>query len=75
MLTVDTKLLRKEMIDKNINSASQLSEAAGVSYKTIIGILNGKVFPSSQVMSKIAGALKLNAATAGEIFFASKLTQ
>ncbi len=74
MTIVDTKRLRKIMIDKNISSPSELSTAAGVSYKTIIGVLNGSTFPSSQVMMKIAVALELPAATAGEIFFAAKLT-
>ena len=73
MFSVDTKELRKAMIDAGINTTSELSEKSGVNRNTLGDILNEKIFPSSDVMSRIAEALKLSGEDAGRIFFSRKL--
>lgn len=73
MYKVDTKELQKAMIDADIKTIEQLSELTGVNRNTLSDIVNGKIFPSSMVMSKLAYCLNLTGEDAGRIFFASKL--
>ena len=73
MYKVDTKALQKAMIDADIKTIEQLSELTGVNRNTISDIINGKIFPSSMVMSKLASCLKLTSEDAGRIFFTPKL--
>lgn len=73
MYKVDTKELQKAMIDADIKTIEQLSELTGVNRNTLSDIINGKIFPSSMVMSKLAYCLKLTSEDAGRIFFAPKL--
>ena len=54
MYKVDTKKLQKAMIDADIKTIEQLSELTGVNRNTLSDIINGKIFPSSMVMSKLA---------------------
>ena len=73
MKKVDTKALQKAMIDADIKTIEQLSELTGVNRNTLSDIINGKIFPSSMVMSKLASCLKLTSEDAGRIFFTPKL--
>ncbi len=73
MYKVDTKALQKAMIDADIKTIEQLSELTGVNRNTLSDIINGKIFPSSMVMSKLASCLKLTSEDAGRIFFTPKL--
>jgi transcriptional regulator with XRE-family HTH domain len=61
------------MIDADIKTIEQLSELTGVNRNTLSDIINGKIFPSSMVMSKLASCLKLTSEDAGRIFFTPKL--
>lgn len=73
MHEVDTKELKKRMIDCNINTIEELSRETGVNRNTLSDVINGKSRPSSYVMSKLVSILKLTPEDAGKIFFASKL--
>lgn len=72
MYKVDTKALQKAMIDLDIKTIGQLSEITGVNRNTLSDIINGKTFPSSMVMAKLAHFLHLTSEEAGRIFFYSK---
>lgn len=74
MYIVDTKELKKSMIDNGIDTIAQLSEASGVNRNTLGDILNEKIYPSSDVMARLADTLRLSGAAAGKIFFTKKLT-
>ena len=69
MYKVDTKQLQKAMMDADIKTIEQLSELTGVNRNTLSDIINGKIFPSSMVMSKLAYCLNLTSEDAGRIFF------
>lgn len=73
MYKVDTKALQKAMIDLDIKTIEQLSEITGVNRNTLSDIINGKTFPSSMVMTKLAHCLHLTGEEAGRIFFTPKL--
>lgn len=71
--TIDTKEFRKAMIDKGINSLSDLSEKSKVSKTTISSILNGKTRPKAFTIEALAKALDLSGDDIGRIFFKKKL--
>ncbi len=71
--SVDTKALKKAMIDEGISTQIELSQKANISVKTVNGILNGKITPSTSIMYNIASCLNLPSKKAGEIFFAVSL--
>lgn len=73
MHTVDTKALRKAMVDKEITTIEQLSKETGVNRNTLADVLNGNAYPSSSVMSRLADGLELSGEDAGRIFFANEL--
>ena len=73
MYTVDTKELKKAMIDAGIDTTSELSERSGVNRNTAGEVVNGKIYPSSDVMARMAEALGLSGEAAGRIFFAKEL--
>ncbi len=72
-MEVDIKLLKKSMIDNDINTIEELSEATGVNRNTLADVVNGRAYPSSRVMVKIKSALNLSQEEAGLIFFKEKL--
>ena len=69
----DTVALKKIMIDNNIDTITELSEASGVDRNTLSKILSGKMQPSSGAMVKIAFALNMPPEVAGRIFFTPNL--
>lgn len=73
MYEVDTKELRKKMIDCDIDTIEKLSTKTGVNRNTLSDVINGKSRPSSAVMAKLVSALGLTPEEAGNIFFAKKL--
>ena len=73
MHEVDTKELKKRMIDCNINTIEEFSRETGINRNTLSDVVNGKSRPSSYVMSEIVNVLKLTPEDAGKIFFANKL--
>lgn len=71
--STDTTALRKLMIDHEIKTVNELSERSGVNRNTLAQVLNGKLQPSSDVMSRLIFVLNIEPARAGEIFFKSNL--
>ena len=69
MYHVDTKELRIAMIQAGIDSIVELSEKTTVNRNTLGDILNGQIFPSSDVMVKIGETLSLPPEKCGAIFF------
>lgn len=74
MYCVDVKELKKCMIDAGIETNAELSDKSGVNRNTIGDILNEKIYPSSDVMTRIVSALSMDPEKAGLVFFARKLT-
>ena len=70
MYKVDTEELRVSMARAGFSTIEALASAAGVNRNTTSGVISGKLRPSSDVMYKLADALKLDGLTAGRIFFA-----
>ena len=71
----DVKALKKLMIDKDIQTITELSEKTGVNRNTLSDVMNEKAQPSADVMMKLCDALEMEPAMAGNIFFAEKLTE
>ena len=65
--------LKKLMIEKGIDTITELSNRSGVGRDTLSKILSGKIQPSFDVMYKIASALEMESEIAGKIFFAHNL--
>ncbi len=74
MYTVDTKELRKCMIGAGYNTIGSLAEASGVNRNTIGKLLNSELKPSTDVIERIAFALKMDGLEVGKIFFANELS-
>lgn len=69
----DVKELKKIMVDNEIDTIVELSEASGVDRNTLSRILDGKTQPSAGVMFKLCFALNMEPEVAGKIFFAKDL--
>lgn len=69
----DTVELKKIMVEKHIDTITQLSELSGVGRDTLSKILSGKAQPSAGVMIKLSSALEMNPEVAGKIFFTPNL--
>ena len=69
----DTVAIRKLMVEKGYKTIKQLSEDADISRVTLGKILDGKVQPSAEVMSKLVDTLRIPPSEAGQIFFAINL--
>jgi transcriptional regulator with XRE-family HTH domain len=61
------------MIDRNASKIVDLSSISGVDRNTLSKVLNGDAQPSAIVMEKLAKALDMSPAQAGEIFFVENL--
>ena len=70
---IDTKELRKAMIDSGFKSITSLADEANVSRHTITSILNGKQRPSSTTIEALSVVLGLSGEDIGRIFFSQKL--
>ena len=75
MFEVDTTALRKAMVEAGYLDIQSLSLASGVNRNTTANVVKGKIYPSSQVMSRLAAALHLSGEAAGVIFFKEKLAR
>lgn len=71
---VDIVALKKSMIENGIDTQLELAERSAISAKTINGIMSGRITPSVTIMYKLASCLRMDSKTAGETFFAQKLT-
>ena len=69
----DVKMLKKVMIDNEIDDINSLSLATGISRNTLGALLNGSIQPSAAVMEKLVQVLHIPASMAGEIFFSQNL--
>lgn len=69
----DVKELKKLMVEKNVDTITELSARTGVGRDTLSKVLSGKINPSFEVMAKIASSLDMSSEKAGEIFFAKDL--
>lgn len=74
MYVTDIKELKKAMVDADLDSIQKLSDASGVNRNTVGDVVSGRIQPSTDVMRKLASALKLPSERAGLIFFAFQLT-
>lgn len=70
---IDTVELKKLMIDHRMDSIEALAAKSSVNRNTIADTVNGRSYPSTMVMHKIALTLNMDSATAGRIFFKPKL--
>lgn len=70
----DTVALQKLMIDAGYKTVSALAEAAETDRNTLGKVINGKSQPSADMMDKLATTLKMDAGTAGAVFFCPVLT-
>lgn len=73
MHEVDTVELRKAMAEAHVNTIEDLSDRAGINRVTCSDVVNGRSYPSSQVMEKLKIALNLSPERTGAIFFKEKL--
>lgn len=73
MYRINTKELKKVMIDNNIESIAELSEKTGVGRDTLSKVINGKAQPSFGVLLKLAEALSMSPEVAGKVFFYREL--
>ena len=69
----DTIAIKKIMIEKGYKTVSSLAADSGISRKTLGGVLDGKIQPSTNVMFKLVDVLDISEADAGKIFFSSNL--
>ena len=74
MFPVDTKALRKIMIDRNISTIIEFAQICGIDRNTASSVINGTSRPSSLTMDKIVDGLELSPEEAGRIFFTEQLT-
>lgn len=70
---MDVKEVKKLMIEKGINTISQLSQISNIDRNTLGKVLNGSIQPSSEVMDKLVLSLEIPAEKAGIIFFNQNL--
>lgn len=70
----DVTMLKKIMLDHDIESVSELSKLTDINRNTLGAILSGKIQPSSPVMKKLMSVLNIDSSKAGLIFFKEKLT-
>lgn len=75
MRNVDTKILKKAMIDADIESLLELEKVTGVNRNTLSSIFRGDQKPSYDTMAVLADVLHLTYKEIGRIFFGLDLTQ
>ena len=73
MRQVDSKALKKAMIDGNCDSFVQLSQETGIDKITLSNVCNGKQKPSYDTIVKLADTLHLRYEEIGAIFFYREL--
>lgn len=69
----DIKEIKKIMIDRGVDTITELSEKSGVNRNTLSQVLSGDTQPSSDVMDKLVAALEIEPEKAGHIFFSLDL--
>lgn len=74
MRYVDSKALKKAMVEVGMDSYLQLEEASGVYRSTLSNIIKGEQKPSYDTMVALADTLHLRYDEIGSIFFANEVT-
>lgn len=65
----DTVAIKKRMVEKGINTITELSALTGINRNTLSKVLAGEKQPSSDVMEKLMKGLDFTPQEAGPIFF------
>jgi transcriptional regulator with XRE-family HTH domain len=65
--------IKKIMIEKGIDTITELSSKSGINRNTLSLVLSGDIQPSSEVMDKLVFTLDIKPDTAGNIFFGPNL--
>lgn len=66
---VDTKALKKLMVENEINTISELEAQSGINRNTLSDILNGVTFPSAKVIGRLIDVFHIPNENVGGIFF------
>ncbi len=66
---IDTKELRKSMIDQGFDTDRDAAKAAGISENSLRRVLKRGEQPSAAIMYAIADVLDLSPEEAGRVFF------
>lgn len=74
MRYVDSKALKKAMVEVGIDSYIQLEEASGVYRSTLSSIVKGEQKPSYDTVVALTDTLHLRYDEIGSIFYANELT-
>lgn len=69
----DIVALKKILVERGIDTITELSAVLGVNYNTLTLIFNGKIQPSAYVMERLVKALHISPENAGKIFFSQYL--
>lgn len=75
MRYIDIKELRKNMIEADMDSYTELANATGIDKSTISSIVKGEQKPSYDTLCKLIDALHINYDEIGRIFFANTLAR
>lgn len=70
---VDTVALKKLMVERGYDSATDISKDMKVSRNTVGSVLKGESYPSSKVISRFIEVLQIPLELVGSIFFVKKL--
>ena len=73
MRSIDSKELKKAMINVDLDSFVKLEEETGIHKSTLSDIVKNERKPSYESISVLADALHLSYAEIGRIFFANEL--
>jgi transcriptional regulator with XRE-family HTH domain len=65
--------IKKIMIEKGIDTITELSSKSGINRNTLSSVLSGDTQPSSEVMDKLVSTLEIDPKVAGSIFFSLNL--
>lgn len=69
----DIVALKKILVEREINTITELSAISDVNYNTLNLIFNGKIQPSAYVMERLVKTLCISPENAGKIFFSQYL--
>ena len=75
MRSIDSKELKKAMINVDLDSFVKLEEETGIHKSTLSDIVKNERKPSYESISVLADALHLSYAEIGRIFFANELAE
>ena len=74
MRNIDSKALKKAMIDADFESLVQLEEGTQINKITLSNVIKGDQKPSYETIARLSDAFHLTYDEIGRIFFAQELT-